>query len=169
MTRQLWHCTPTPDNLANPALPPIPAATPDTPSTVMGVPVPKPVDSSGQLTRACIKCAKRKTRCDRQIPCGSCSKSGLECAFPPPKPPGKQKCARNDKKVSSLGESSMRGQGATPNQGPATQQPRQTGGPGHAGASGQIPAPASVTSESERSSTSTQLVHGQGWSKLVDK
>ncbi|EME41749.1 hypothetical protein DOTSEDRAFT_65001 [Dothistroma septosporum NZE10] len=36
-------------------------------------------------TPSCAVCQRRKVKCDRVYPCAACTKSGLECAFPPPR------------------------------------------------------------------------------------
>lgn len=42
-------------------------------------------------TLACIRCAERKVRCDRQTPCNSCVRHDVECVYRPPKKPGRRK------------------------------------------------------------------------------
>ncbi|KAH7082964.1 hypothetical protein BKA63DRAFT_140631 [Paraphoma chrysanthemicola] len=39
---------------------------------------------------ACIRCAERKVKCDRQQPCSACIKHSKECVFNPSKPPRKR-------------------------------------------------------------------------------
>ncbi|EGP88656.1 fungal transcriptional regulatory protein [Zymoseptoria tritici IPO323] len=46
-------------------------------------------DSSGPKrdnhTPSCAVCQRRKVKCSRTYPCTACTKSGLECVFPPPR------------------------------------------------------------------------------------
>lgn len=41
-------------------------------------------------TPSCAVCQRRKVKCDRVYPCAACTKSGLECHFPPPGRHGKR-------------------------------------------------------------------------------
>ncbi|CAK4031910.1 transcriptional regulatory [Lecanosticta acicola] len=41
-------------------------------------------------TPSCAVCQRRKVKCDRVFPCAACTKSGLECHFPPPGRHGKR-------------------------------------------------------------------------------
>lgn len=45
---------------------------------------------SGRITFACIRCAERKVKCDRQRPCSACTKHNVECIFNTTKPPRKK-------------------------------------------------------------------------------
>ncbi|KXT05562.1 hypothetical protein AC578_3725 [Pseudocercospora eumusae] len=42
-------------------------------------------------TPSCAVCQRRKVKCDRLYPCAACTKSGLDCHFPPPGTHGKRK------------------------------------------------------------------------------
>lgn len=50
-------------------------------------PMPQsPTDASSPLqtyARTCSSCRQRKIKCDRQRPCINCSRSGVECIYPP--------------------------------------------------------------------------------------
>lgn len=37
---------------------------------------------SGPRSRSCVQCRSRKIKCDRQIPCSSCVRSGSQCSYP---------------------------------------------------------------------------------------
>lgn len=37
---------------------------------------------AGGKRRSCLMCSRRKVKCDKQKPCTSCAKSGIECVFP---------------------------------------------------------------------------------------
>ncbi|KAB5559631.1 fungal-specific transcription factor domain-containing protein [Coniochaeta sp. 2T2.1] len=41
-------------------------------------------------TFACIRCAERKVKCDRQRPCSACVNHKVDCVFQPPRPPRKR-------------------------------------------------------------------------------
>lgn len=49
--------------------------------------IPQKRDNS---TPSCAVCQRRKVKCDRVYPCAACTKSGLECHFPPPGRHGKR-------------------------------------------------------------------------------
>ncbi|KAL7915530.1 fungal-specific transcription factor domain-containing protein [Trichoderma velutinum] len=44
----------------------------------------KPSESQGPVVSSwsCFNCRRRKSRCNRQSPCGFCSKAGVECLYP---------------------------------------------------------------------------------------
>ncbi|KAK0629655.1 fungal-specific transcription factor domain-containing protein [Bombardia bombarda] len=52
---------------------------PSSPSSTFTVP--------SRPTFACIRCAERKVKCDRQRPCGACANHKVDCIFQPPPPP----------------------------------------------------------------------------------
>ncbi|KAJ5170330.1 Transcription factor [Penicillium coprophilum] len=35
-------------------------------------------------SRSCVTCRRRKVRCNKRSPCSNCTKSGIDCTFPPP-------------------------------------------------------------------------------------
>ncbi|KAJ5374022.1 Transcription factor [Penicillium concentricum] len=35
-------------------------------------------------SRSCVTCRRRKVRCNKRSPCSNCTKSGIDCVFPPP-------------------------------------------------------------------------------------
>ncbi|KAL2833544.1 hypothetical protein BJY01DRAFT_225143 [Aspergillus pseudoustus] len=57
-------------------------------------PKPQPSSSSSETSpapeyavlkpKSCLACRKRKVKCDRQLPCGNCSRWTIECIFPSP-------------------------------------------------------------------------------------
>ncbi|KAL2818335.1 hypothetical protein BJX63DRAFT_71082 [Aspergillus granulosus] len=57
-------------------------------------PKPLPSSSSSEASlaadyavlkpKSCLACRKRKVKCDRQVPCGNCSRWTIECIFPSP-------------------------------------------------------------------------------------
>jgi hypothetical protein len=40
---------------------------------------------------SCTRCSARKVRCDRQRPCGACTRHEVECVFKPPQAPGEKR------------------------------------------------------------------------------
>lgn len=38
--------------------------------------------SSGSRSRSCVHCRFRKIKCDRQVPCAACVRSGSQCKYP---------------------------------------------------------------------------------------
>ncbi|KAL2858196.1 hypothetical protein BJX68DRAFT_162674 [Aspergillus pseudodeflectus] len=64
--------------------------------TSLSVLAPKPLPSSSSSDsstppnyavlkpKSCLACRKRKVKCDRQLPCGNCSRWTIECIFPSP-------------------------------------------------------------------------------------
>jgi hypothetical protein len=48
------------------------------------------VNAPSRITFACIRCAERKVKCDRQRPCSACTKHNAECVFNAAKPTRKR-------------------------------------------------------------------------------
>ncbi|EXA44233.1 hypothetical protein FOVG_05716 [Fusarium oxysporum f. sp. pisi HDV247] len=46
--------------------------------------------SSRPRTRSCAVCHRRKVRCDKNLPCSQCVRSGFECSYPPAGPPARR-------------------------------------------------------------------------------
>lgn len=46
--------------------------------------------------QSCLRCARRKVRCDRNSPCSNCQKSQAECVFVAHAPSRRQKRKRHD-------------------------------------------------------------------------
>ncbi|PQE29949.1 fungal specific transcription factor domain-containing protein [Rutstroemia sp. NJR-2017a WRK4] len=40
--------------------------------------------STGLNARSCVTCRRRKVKCDKQVPCGNCTKAQTQCVFPAP-------------------------------------------------------------------------------------
>ncbi|KAL3463250.1 hypothetical protein BJX64DRAFT_126196 [Aspergillus heterothallicus] len=55
---------------------PLPSSSPSEASPTPDYAVLKP--------KSCLACRKRKVKCDRQLPCGNCSRWTIECIFPSP-------------------------------------------------------------------------------------
>jgi hypothetical protein len=47
--------------------------------------------TSSKSSFACIRCAERKVKCDRQKPCSACAKHNVDCVFNTTKPPRKKR------------------------------------------------------------------------------
>jgi hypothetical protein len=48
------------------------------------------------VARACKLCQSRKVKCDREEPCGNCSKARMECLYIAPNPPKRRKRKAQD-------------------------------------------------------------------------
>lgn len=42
-----------------------------------------PAIGKRSIGRSCITCYKRKTKCDKKLPCSGCQKQKFECSYPP--------------------------------------------------------------------------------------
>jgi hypothetical protein len=132
---------------------------------------------SSRPTYSCVRCSDRKVKCDRQKPCSACVKHNVQCVFRPLQPPQKRhKRVKDDIFSDRLKryEALLQEQGIDPNGLPDISESEQRRKPGRSEVAVpenglQLPTPASITSELERSTTKTQLLHGQGRSKFVDK
>ena len=139
--------------------------------------VPPSSSPSSRPTYSCIRCSDRKVKCDRQKPCSACVKHNVQCVFCPLQPPRKRhKRIKGDILNDRLKryEALLREQGIDPNELPDISEPERRPKPNHSEVAVpenglQPPTPASITSEPELSITKTQLLHGQGRSKFVDK
>ena len=108
-------------------------------------------------THSCNRCAARKVKCDRQNPCSACINHNVDCVFTPPPPPGKRHKRPKDKNqilVDRLKhyEALLQEHGIDPDKVPDTRK-----------------LPDTPESESSRNISTTQVILGQGRSKIVDK
>lgn len=136
--------------------------------------VPASSSPSSRPTYSCVRCSDRKVKCDRQKPCSACVKHNVQCVFRPLQPPRKRHKRVKDDIFSDRLKAFLQEQGIDPNGLPDISEPEQRRKPsrseGAVPENGlQLPTPASITSELERSTTKTQLLYGQGRSKFVDK
>lgn len=139
--------------------------------------VPASSSPSSRPAYSCVRCSDRKVKCDRQKPCSACVKHNFQCVFRPLQPPRKRhKRVKDDIFNDRLKhyEALLQEQGIDPNGLPDISEPEQRRKPSRSEVAVpenglQLPTPASITSELERSTTKTQLLHGQGRSKFVDK
>lgn len=132
---------------------------------------------SSRPSYSCIRCSDRKVRCDRQNPCKACVKHNVQCVFRAPPPPRRKKKRVKDvslKEKAKRYEALLQKLGVDSNEPPNRSEAEQ-----HNTISGietavtedalHLPTPSSTTTELKRSITTSQLLHGQGRSKLVDK
>ena len=130
---------------------------------------------SNNATYSCIRCCDRKVKSDKQNPCSACVRHRVQCVVRAPPPPRR----RNRRIVdgSSLEdrikryESMLQNLRIDPTIIPQAEQ-RQVNSTADnimADESPQMPTPASTTSETDRSTTTSQLMQGKERSKFVDK
>ena len=132
---------------------------------------------SSRPTSSCIRCSDRKVRCDRQNPCAACVKHHAQCVFRPHQPPRrKQKRAKGGHLEEKLKryEALLQKLGVDPNGLPNDPEAEQRHADSDLEAAttedaSQSPTPASSAVEREQSISTSQLLHGQGRSKFVDK
>ena len=139
--------------------------------------IPTSSNPSSRPTYSCVRCSDRKVRCDRQNPCGTCVKHNVQCLFrtlPPPRKKQKRVKEGTLKDKLKRYEALLQKLGVDPN-GPSNilevVQDRTLSDSEVATTEDalQVPTPASTATEVERSITNSQLLRGQGRSKLVDK
>ena len=128
---------------------------------------------SNRPTYSCIRCSDRKVRCDRQNPCSTCIKHDVQCLFRTVAP--RRKKLKRVKLKDKLGryEALLQQLGADPDRQsmPETEQCRIIGSSEAVMTenASQVQNPVSNDTEKERSITTSQLLQGQGRSKLIDK
>lgn len=71
------------------------------PSAAMDTSDLPPSDTPTRPSCSCIRCADRKVKCDRQIPCGACIKHEAECIYDPTQPPRKRQ-RRHERELDAL-------------------------------------------------------------------
>lgn len=133
--------------------------------------------SSNRPTYSCVRCSDRKVRCDRQNPCGACLRHDVQCVFRAPPPPRrKQRRAQDGNLKAKLKryEALFQNLGVDPNVLPNNTQMGQGRMPvdpevDRMEGKGLLPTPASTITEPERAITTSQVLQGQGKSKIVDK
>lgn len=42
-----------------------------------------PAIKKRSISRSCVTCYKRKTKCDKKLPCSGCQRQQFECSYPP--------------------------------------------------------------------------------------
>ena len=132
--------------------------------------------TSSRPTYSCIRCAERKVKCDRQKPCSACVKHNVDCAFNINQPPRKR-----HKRVQILTdrlkhyEALLQEQGINANQLPDTPSSGHDRVPNDTSSTApevQLQTPSSIDSDPAQHPAryqKSQVVHGQGRSKFVEK
>ena len=127
-------------------------------------------------TLACIRCAKRKVKCDRQRPCSACVNHKVGCVFQPSPPPPKRHRHVRDQILSErlrYYEQLLQDQGIDPSKLPDTPgfDPRHSSNKDARVVLERITRQTSSSVESEASGTvsKTHLIYGEGRSAFIDK
>ena len=135
-------------------------------------------------TYSCIRCAERKVKCDRQRPCSTCVKRNVDCVFNPSQPPRKRHRRVKEQILTDRlrqYEALLQQQGVDPSKLPDTIPDYKPGTPDSnprrrssqtvavVPEESQLQTPSSIESEPSGCVNKTQLLHGQGRFKFVDK
>ncbi|KAI1103186.1 mitogen-activated protein kinase [Jackrogersella minutella] len=134
---------------------------------------------SNRPTFACVRCAERKVKCDRERPCSACVNHKVECVFRPPRPPRKRHQVLTDRLRHY--ETLLQEQGIDPRKLPYT--PSSESEHNSSQAATVVPEEfrlqtSPVESEASGNVSKTQLIHGQGrymfvdnslWSRVVEE
>lgn len=139
--------------------------------------IPPPSGLSSRPTHACVRCSDRKVKCDRQKPCSACVKHNADCVFVPLRPPRKR-----HRRVEILTDRLKQYEALLQEQGidtarlpdvPQSESRRASGTQLATNATDteelQLQTPTSIQSEPSGCIQKTQVVHGQGRSKFVEK
>lgn len=136
---------------------------------------PDSLNAPSRPTFACIRCADRKVKCDRQRPCSTCVKHNVECVFNPVQPPRKRHMRVNTQILTDRlkhYEALLQEKGVDPRKLPDTSHSEQHQKPSRTepdiSNEAQLQTPSSIESPPNRSINKTQVVHGQGRSQFVD-
>ncbi|KPM37974.1 hypothetical protein AK830_g8605 [Neonectria ditissima] len=125
-----------------------------------------PPNVPSKPTFACIRCAERKVKCDRQRPCSACVNHKVDCVFQPPRPPRRRHRQAKDQILTDrlrYYESLLQEKGIEPTNLPADSQ-TETVVPNESC----LPTPSSTHSEASGTVNKTQVIHGQGRSMFVN-
>ena len=143
-------------------------------------------------TYSCIRCAERKVKCDRQRPCSTCVKRNVDCVFNPSQAPRKRHRRVKEQILTDRlrhYEALLQQQGLDPSKLPVPvpdtvpdtitdnlpdtpdSNPRRGSSQTVAAVpeESQLQTPSSIESEPSGCVNKTQLLHGQGRFKFVDK
>ncbi|KAK7423029.1 hypothetical protein QQX98_001319 [Neonectria punicea] len=121
---------------------------------------------------ACIRCAERKVKCDRQRPCSACVNHKVDCVFQPPRPPRRRRRQVKDQILTDrlrYYETLLHEKGIEPTK---LSDPQPASSPSQTEIV--VPkefhphTPASVESEASGSVSKSQVIHGQGRSMFVN-
>ncbi|KAI1078391.1 fungal-specific transcription factor domain-containing protein [Whalleya microplaca] len=128
-------------------------------------------------TYSCIRCAERKVKCDRKVPCSACVRHSVECVFKSSQPPRNRHRRLNTQVLTDRlrhYEALLREKGIDPNKLQHSHVPEARHRSSHS-----VPAPNSLQlrippsieseiSESSRSAKKAHAIQGQGHLKYVD-
>jgi len=122
---------------------------------------------------SCIRCSDRKVKCDRQSPCGACVKHNVDCIYSyHPSHPARKKHRRGQDHalIDRLKhyENLLQERGIDPELRGKSTPPMEAVPVAHTPRSQSTSSP-SVEPEPNQRINKTQIVHGQGHSKFVDK
>ena len=127
-------------------------------------------------TFACIRCAERKVKCNRQRPCSACVNHKVDCVFQPPRPPQRRnRHVKDQLLIDRLRhyETLLQEQGIDPSKLTDTpgSDPRQRSSQivTVVPKDFQLQTSSPIESEASGSVSKTQVIHGQGRSMFVDK
>ncbi|KAI9891748.1 MAG: hypothetical protein M1814_002498 [Vezdaea aestivalis] len=130
--------------------------------------------SPNNPTFACVRCADRKVKCNKQVPCSACIRHNAQCVFRPPKPPRRKRKGPDDELLDERlrrYEALLQERGIYPDQivGVAHQEyNHQTNLPDISASTSQLPTPTSIVSGAQETIFKPQLLHRKGGTKLVD-
>ncbi|KAL7942879.1 mitogen-activated protein kinase [Trichoderma barbatum] len=133
----------------------------------MGTARNPPLSAPSRPTFACVRCAGRKVKCDRHIPCTACVKHRAECVFQPPPPPQRRRrpgAAGPSIDRREYPQTRLQAQGHNPKQ---SSNPPDTDSRSHL-SSQEIRGSQSSSSEPSGSVSKTQVIQGLGQSMLID-
>jgi len=133
--------------------------------------------SSNRSYNSCIRCSDRKVKCDRHSPCSACVKHNVRCVVRSLQLPRKRAKRAKDGILNDRlkrYEALLEEQGIDTTKLSDTSQLDRPSEPSHSEGTmpedvSQLPTPVSTIYETQQNVTKTQLLHGQGRSKLVDK
>ncbi|KAL7924342.1 mitogen-activated protein kinase [Trichoderma austrokoningii] len=123
----------------------------------MGTARSPPLSVPSRPTFACVRCAGRKVKCDRHIPCTACVKHGAECVFQPP-PPRRRRRPRPSIDGREYPQTRLQAQGHNLKE---SSNPPDTDSRSHLSTQ-------SSSSEPSGSVSKTQVIQGRGQSMLID-
>lgn len=144
---------------------------------IMSTAAPSPSSAPlGKSNFACVRCAERKVKCDRQRPCGACVNHNADCVFQPPRPPRRKDRHVKEQIISDrlkYYENLLQEHGIDPAKLPDTPGFDPLHGPSRAPTdvprASHLQTPSSIESEATGSVSKTQVIHGKGRSIFVDK
>ncbi|PTB39386.1 hypothetical protein M441DRAFT_437316 [Trichoderma asperellum CBS 433.97] len=134
----------------------------------MGTARNPPSSVPSRPTFACVRCAGRKVKCDRNIPCTACVKHGAKCVFQPPPPPRRRRrpgAAGPSIDRREYPQTRLQAQGHSLKE---SSNPPDSNSRSHL-SSQEIRGSQSSSSAPSGSVSKTQVIQGLGQSMLIDK